>query len=274
MDSLQRIWGLIYRHLAVYRRSWPRLVEMAYFPTLELLIWGFTANFFMHMRPGGAIAPSGPVAAAPIAGALLAGVLLWQVMLRGQLGVTFTFLEEIWSRNLGHVFVSPLRPAEMVATLLAVSVLRTVIGVLPAIAIAYFCYAFNLFGLGPVLILFFLNLLVMGWWVALGIVSLLFRYGAGAEALAWTLAFGITPLACVFYPVTVLPAWLQPIALALPAAHVFQGMRAALLYHSVAWHQLAQAALLNLIWMGLAIAVFGAQFRAARIRGALISIGE
>jgi ABC-2 type transport system permease protein len=246
MDSLQRIWGLIYRHLAVYRRSWPRLVEMAYFPMLELLIWGFTANFFMHM----------------------------QVMLRGQLGVTFTFLEEIWSRNLGHVFVSPLRPAEMVATLLAVSVLRTLIGVLPAIAIAYFCYAFNLFGIGPVLILFFVNLLVMGWWVALGIVSLLFRYGAGAEALAWTLAFGITPLACVFYPVTVLPAWLQPFALALPAAHVFQGMRAALLHHNIAWDQLAQAALLNLVWTALSIAVFSAQFRAARIRGALISIGE
>jgi ABC-2 type transport system permease protein len=274
MDSLQRIWGLVYRHLAVYRRSWPRLVETAYFPTLELLIWGFTANFFMHMRPGSAMVTGGAVSAAPIAGALLAGVLLWQVMLRGQLGVTFTFLEEIWSRNLGHVFVSPLRPAEMVATLLAVSVMRTVIGVLPAIAIAYFCYAFNLFGLGPVLILFFMNLLVMGWWVALGIVALLFRYGAGAEALAWTLAFGITPLACVFYPVTVLPAWLQPFALALPAAHVFQGMRAALLHHSVEWHQLAQAALLNLIWMALSIAVFGAQFRAARIRGALISIGE
>src|ERR1700710_1004407 len=100
--SLQRIWGLVYRHLAVYRRSWPRLVETAYFSTLELLIWGFTANFFSHMRMGSASSAGGP-----IAGALLAGVLLWQVMLRGQLGVPFSFLEEIWSRNLGHVFVSP-----------------------------------------------------------------------------------------------------------------------------------------------------------------------
>ncbi len=267
--SAQRIWGLVYRHLALYQRSWPRLLEITYFPTLELLIWGFTANFFSHAGGGSNKGMGGLVA-----GGLVAGVLLWQVMLRGQLGVTFSFLEEIWSRNLGHVFVSPLRPAEMVTTLLVISVMRTVIGVLPAVAIAYFCYAFNLFGLGPVLMLFFVNLLVMGWWVALGIVSLLFRYGAGAEALAWTLAFGITPLACVFYPVTVLPAWLQPFALALPAAHVFEGMRAALLHKSVAWDQLAQAALLNLIWMAVSVAVFGAQFRAARIRGALISIGE
>ena len=114
----------------------------------------------------------------------------------------------------------------------------------------------------------------MGWWVALGIVSLLFRYGAGAEALAWTIAFGITPLACVFYPVAVLPFWLKPIALALPAAHIFEGMRAALLHSSVEWSQFATAALLNLIWMLISIAVFAAQFRAARVRGALISIGE
>jgi ABC-2 type transport system permease protein len=153
-------------------------------------------------------------------------------------------------------------------------VLRTVFGLLPAIIIAYLLYRFNLFAMGPVLLIFFVNLVVMGWWVALGIVSLLFRYGAGAEALAWTIAFGITPVACVFYPVSVLPGWLQPVALALPAAHIFEGMRAALLRHAVDWVNLGEAGVLNLAWMGLAGVIFAAQFRAARIRGALISIGE
>jgi ABC-2 type transport system permease protein len=265
MPSLRRIWGLIYRHLALYRRSWPRLVEIAYWPTLELLVWGFTANFFAHAKMGQ------PVLAGA---ALIAGVLLWEVTLRGQLGVTFSFLEDIWSRNLGHVFVSPLRPTELVASLLFVSILRTVFGLLPATIIAYALYSYNIFALGPVLLLFFINLLFMGWWIALGIVSLLFRYGAGAEALAWTIAFGITPLACVFYPVAALPAWLQPVALAFPAAHIFEGMRAALLQHRTAWPDLGAAAALNLAWMLAAAAVFASQFRAARIRGALISIGE
>ena len=267
--SLRRVWGLVFRHVAVYRRSWPRLVEIAYWPTLELLIWGFTARFFAQAHTSMQANP------AVLAGAaLIAGVLLWEITLRSQLGVTFTFLEEIWSRNLGHLFVSPLRPAELVAGLLTVSVARTLIGLLPATIIAYLLYAFNVFGLGPVLLLFFLNLLVMGWWIALGIVSLLFRYGAGAEALAWTIAFGITPFACVFYPVSALPAWLQPIALVFPAAHVFEGMRAVLLHHRVAWGELGAATALNAIWMVLAAGVFAGQFRAARIRGALISIGE
>lgn len=268
-SSARRIWGLVYRHLAVYRRSWPRLVEIAYWPTLELLIWGFTAGFFADA--GG----RGTVNAGLLAGgALIAGVLLWEVMLRGQIGVCFTFLEEIWSRNLGHVFVSPLRPAEMIGALLCVSLLRTVAGLLPATILAYALYGFNVFGLGWVLLLFFGNLLFMGWWVALLVVALLFRYGAGAEALAWTIAFGITPVACVFYPVAALPGWLRPVAEALPAAHIFEGMRAALLGRGIAWGELGWAVLLNGGWMLLAIAVFGAQFRQARRRGALISIGE
>jgi ABC-2 type transport system permease protein len=263
--SARRIYGLVYRHVALYRRSWPRLVEIAYWPTLELLIWGFTADFFAHSNAGPAV----------LAGtALIAGVLLWEVTLRSQIGVTFTFMEEIWSRNLGHLFVSPLRPTELVVALIAVSIMRTILGLLPATIIAYLLYRFNVFGLGPVLLLFFLNLLFMGWWIALGIVALLFRYGAGAEALAWTIAFGITPVACVFYPVAALPFWLQPVALALPAAHIFQGMRAALLDHTVAWGQLADGAALNLVWMLIAVGIFSLQFRAARIRGALISIGE
>ena len=31
----RRIWGLMYRHLALYRRSWPRLLELAYWPVLQ-----------------------------------------------------------------------------------------------------------------------------------------------------------------------------------------------------------------------------------------------
>jgi ABC-2 type transport system permease protein len=269
MSSLRRLYGLVYRHVALYRRSWPRLLEIAYWPTLQLLIWGFTASFFAHASTTTHASP------AVLAGsALIAGVLLWEITIRSQIGVSFSFMEEIWSRNLGHLFVSPLRPPEFVAALLIVSFLRTVIGLLPATILAYLLYQFNILHLGPVLILFLANLLIMGWWVALLIVSLLFRYGAGAEALAWTVAFGITPFACVFYPVSALPVWLRPVAEIFPAAHIFEGMRAALLSGSIAWGELSLAVLLNGVWMAVALAVFAGQFRGARVRGALISIGE
>jgi len=264
-SSARRIWGMMYRHLALYRRSWPRLLELAYWPVLQMCIWGFTARY-LAARMGN------PVAVA--AGALLGGVLLWEVALRSQMGVAISFLEELWSRNLGHVFVSPLRPWELVAALIGMSMIRMVVGVAPAILIAWGLYEYNLFALGPVLVLFFANLMIMGWWVALGVVALILRHGAGAEALAWSVLFGLTPFSAVFYPVAVLPAALRPIALALPSAHVFEGMRAVLLQGVVRWDHLAWALGLNVVWTLAATLVFARQFRAARVRGALLSIGE
>ncbi len=208
--ALRRIWGMMYRHLALFRRSWPRLLELAYWPVLQMCIWGFTASYLAG-RMGS------PVAVA--AATLLGGVLLWEVALRSQMGVAISFLEELWSRNLGHVFVSPLRPWELVA-------------------------------------------------------ALILRHGAGAEALAWSVLFGLTPFSAVFYPVSVLPVWVRPIALALPSAHVFEGMRGVLLNGVIRWDHLAWAFGLNALWLAAAIAVFAQQFRQARVRGALLSIGE
>jgi ABC-2 type transport system permease protein len=256
---------MMYRHLALYRRSWPRLLELAYWPVLQMCIWGFTASY-LAARMGNP--------AAVTAGLLLGGVLLWEVALRSQMGVAISFLEELWSRNLGHVFVSPLRPWELVAALIGMSMIRMVVGVAPAILLAWGLYAYNLFALGPILVLFFANLMIMGWWVALGVVSLILRHGAGAEALAWSVLFGLTPFSAVFYPVSVLPAVLRPGALALPSAHVFEGMRAVLLRGEIRWDHMAWAVGLNIVWTIAATLVFAGQFRAARVRGALLSIGE
>ncbi len=265
MAPLRRVWGLVYRHLALYRRSPPRIIELMYWPVLQMVVWGFITAYLAGVQNN---------VASAAAGVLLGGVLLWEAALRSQMGFSLSFLEEIWSRNLGHLFVSPLRPAELVAGLMALSLIRTLIAVLPAMALAWFLYAFNILALGPLLVLFFAALVMMGWAVALGVVSLILRFGAGAEALAWSILFGLTPFAAVFYPVSILPAWLQPVAYALPAAHVFEGMRAALLEGRAEWGHLAAAYALNALWLGLMALLFRSQFRAARVKGALLNIGE
>ena len=263
--AARRIWGLMYRHLALYRRSWPRVLELMYWPVLQMLVWGFVTAWLAGVQNN---------TASVTAGVLLGGVLLWEVTLRSQMGFAISFLEEIWSRNLGHIFVAPLRPYELVAGLVAMSILRTAIGVGPAILLAFLLYGFGIWTLGPVLVLYFTALMAMGWAVALGVTALILRHGAGAEALAWGVLFGLAPFSAVFYPVSVLPGWLQPISLAIPATHVFEGMRAALLNGQLAWDHLAYAFALDLIWLGLAAWLFMAQFQAARVRGALMNIGE
>ncbi len=266
-SSIRRIWGLMQRHLYLYRRSWPRVVELMYWPVLEMLVWGLTTSYLATQATGGGLAQGAAML-------LLGGALLWEITLRSQMGMTFSFMEEIWSRNLGHLAVTPLRPQEFVAALMGMSLVRVSVGVAPAMLLAWLLYGFGVFAMGPIVVAFFAALALMGWAVALGVTAMILRHGAGAEALAWSVVYGLTPFACVFYPLASLPGWVQPVAQLLPASHVFEGMRAALLRGEVLWSQLAIAFALDALWLLVMGWVFLRQYQDARLRGALLNIGE
>src|SRR5205823_9907913 len=128
--------------------------------------------------------------------------------------------------NLGNLMISPLRPIEFVAALMTMSIVRLAIGMVPVILLAIAFFGFNLFGLGLALGAFFLNLILTSWSVGIVVSGVVLRNGMGAESLAWTVMFVLMPLTCVYYPVSILPEWLQWIAWSLPPTYVFEGMRA------------------------------------------------
>jgi len=93
---------------------------------------------------------------------------------------------------------------------------RLAIGLVPVSLLAIALFGFNLYGLGLALVAFFINLILTSWAVGIFVSGLVLRNGMGAESFAWTVMFLLMPLACVYYPVAVLPGWLQWVALALP----------------------------------------------------------
>ena len=262
--SLQRIYAMILRYVYLMRGSWPRLLELAYWPTMQMILWGFITQFFL----------TNSAWLAQAAGVLLAGVLLWDVMFRGQLGVSLVFFEEMYSRNLGHLFASPLRPYELVLALLTISFLRTLIGVGAAALLAIPLYHYSIFSMGLPLVAFFANLLVMGWAIGLLVGSLVLRYGLGAENLAWVAIFALAPVSGIYYPIAVLPEWLQAIAHWLPSSYVFEGMRAVMIEQVFRFDLFWRAVALNVLFLGGGIAAFLAVFRVARVRGLLLNVGE
>src|SRR5262249_13208974 len=157
----------VLRHVYILKRSWPRLLELMYWPTVQVLLWGFITQFFLTNSSW--VARAG--------GVLLAGVLLWDVLFRSQLGFTISFLEELWSRNLGQLFISPLRPYEMAISLTLMSVIRTIVGVVPAALIAIPLYHYSIFTMGAPLLAYFTALLAFGWAIGLGITAVLMRWG-------------------------------------------------------------------------------------------------
>jgi ABC-2 type transport system permease protein len=259
-----RLGAMVLRYLYLLRSSWPRALELLYWPAIQMVLWGFTSQFLM--TNSSYVARAG--------GVLLAAVMLWDVMFRGQLGVSISFLEELWSRNLGHLFVSPLRPYEWVLSLLTMSLVRVMIGVVPAALLAIPLYHYSIFTLGLPLLAFFVLLLVMGWGLGLVIGALLLRHGLGAESLAWLAVFLLAPASAVYYPVSVLPIWLQHVAWLLPAAHVFEGMRAVMFEARFPLDHFLAAAALDAVYLLIGAIVFLIAFRQARERGALLQMGE
>jgi ABC-2 type transport system permease protein len=262
--SAARVWAMLLRYLYILRSSWPRTLELLYWPTLQMLIWGFMSQFLRGN--------SSYVAQA--FGVLLAAVMLWDLLFRSQLGLSLSFLEEMWSRNLGQLFVTPLRPYEWVISLLAMSFIRMMIGVVPAAVLAIPLYHYSIFAMGLPLVAFVAVLVAMGWALGLAICGGILRHGMGAEGLAWTVIFALAPLSCVYYPVTTLPGWLQPVAWALPSTHVFEGMRSILFDHTFRLDHLLGAVVLDLVFLAAGALIFSIAFRDARRRGALLQMGE
>ncbi len=259
-----RVGAVVLRHIYLMRTSWPRVFELMYWPTIQMILWGFITQFFLQH--------SSYVAQA--AGVLIAAVLLWDVLFRGQLGFSLSFLEEVWSRNLGNLAVSPLTPREFLLSLTVMSLLRTLIGVLPAALLAIVFYEFSIFSLGPPLVAFFALLLVFGWAIGMMVSALVLRVGQGAESVAWLAIFLIAPVSAIYYPVSVLPPWLQPVSWALPTAPVFEGMRAVLIDGTLRYDLLAHALAVDLAYLGLGASLFLYSFHVARKRGLLLQVGE
>ncbi len=262
--SLNRILAMLIRYTFLLRNSWPRVIELAYWPTMQMILWGFINRFLVQQSAW----------LAQAAGLFISAVLLWDVLFRGQLGVSIVFFEEMYSRNLGHLFVSPLRPWELIVSLLTISLIRTVIGVGAAALLAIVFYQYSIFDMGLPLLAFFSNLLVMSWAIGLMVIAIVLRYGLGAEGLAWAVIFAVAPVSGIYYPVSTLPDWLQPVAWSLPSSHVFEGMRQVLIDGHFDWALFRHAVALNAVYLVLGIATFLRVFHIARRKGLLLNAGD
>jgi ABC-2 type transport system permease protein len=262
--SMERIGAMVLRYWYLLLSSWPRFLELLYWPALQIITWGFLQLYIM--QNAGYFARAG--------GTLIGAVILWDILVRGQLGFSISFLEEMWARNLGNLMMSPLKPIEFLLALMTMSLIRLAIGVVPMTLLALVLFHFNFYSLGLPLIAFFCNLIFMSWSVGIFVSGLVLRNGLGAESLVWTLMFVVMPLACVYYPVTVLPGWLQHAAWALPPTYVFEGMRALLIEQTFRIDLMLDALCINVALLIASFWAFLVLLRSAKKHGSLLSGGE
>ena len=75
----------------------------------------------------------------------------------------------------------------------------------------------------------------------------LLRFGPSFENIAWASLFFLAPLGCIYYPIEILPEWLQTIAKLLPLVHIFEEMRNILIYDIIDYLQILKAILIMLL---------------------------
>lgn len=258
-----RINALVLRYTFLYTRSVPRVAEMFFWPVMDLLVWGFITVYLQKL---------GDRVPATVT-FFLGSMIFWDILYRAQQAVTISFLEDIWARNLLNIFVAPVRVSEFIVATYVVGFVKILITVAILAGLAMWLYSWNLFQMGLPLIPLFANLLLMGWAVGMITTALILRWGQSAEALAWGIPFLIQPVAAVFYPLHVLPGWVQAIARGIPATYVFEGMRDVLAGKGLSTHYLAWAAGLNVVYLIAAAFFFNWVFGIARTKGLLAKLG-
>jgi ABC-2 type transport system permease protein len=262
--SARRIKAMVLRYFYLIRGSVPRIIELMYWPLVQMLVWGFLQT---HLARSTTMFEQA-------AGVLIGAVLLWDILLRSQFGFSLSFLEEMWSRNLSNLLMSPLRPGEYVLSLMVISLIRLFIGLTPVVILASLFFGFNLLSFGLPLAAFFANLVFAGWTIGLIANGVVIRYGMGAESFTWVAVFFLLPICCVYYPLATLPGWLQPVSMALPPTHVFEGMRALVIGKTFRPDLMLTAFALNVLYFSAAYALFHIFLHQAREKGSLMQIGE
>ena len=259
-----RIYALFLRHFYLIKSSFPRILDLIYWPTIQIILWGFISKFFtMHSDYYN-----------HTAGIILSAAILYDFLFRSSISFNMLFLEEIWSRNFTNLFIAPLKVSEIITALTATALIRTLIGIIPAILLASPFFGVSLLNLGPALILLLISLYLFGMTLGLFVVSGLLRYGPAFENVAWSSLFLLAPLGCIYYPLSILPDWLQILAKTLPLVYIFEEVRSILLNNIVNYSNIISALMLNVIYFALSVYVFYAAFREARKKGTLVNVGE
>lgn len=255
--TLYRIKAIVLRHVILTFRDFHRFIDLIYWPILEIVIWGFTARWVQ----GNQVQPI------QVSFILLTALVFWQVLLRAQLEVSFSFLDELWSHNLVNLFSTPLQLSEWIIAVMIIGFLKCIFTFIFGVAIIYILYLLNIIKLGFILLVFLFLMICSGWTIGFLTTAAVAYWGQKIQTLAWVMGWFFAPFSGVFYPISVLPYWAQIISASLPMSYLFEGIRTLITTGIVPTKMLFICLGLNAIYLALALLVFKVAFEKSKVYG-------
>ena len=262
--NFNKVYALSLRHMYLIANSLPRIIDLIYWPTVQIFLWGFISKFFTLNSEY----------YSNTVGIILTAAILYDFLFRVSISFNMMFLEEIWSRNFTNLFIAPIKISEIITSLTFTAILRALIGLVPAAFLAIPLFGVSVFKLGFPLLFLLLSLYFFGITLGLLVTSGLLRFGPSFENIAWASLFFLAPLGCIYYPIEILPYSLQLVAKALPLVHIFEEMRNILLNGVVNYLDIIKAISISIVYFVLGVIIFYVSFFGAKVRGTLINMGE
>ncbi len=262
--NFNKIYALGLRHLYLISNSFPRIIDLIYWPTVQIFLWGFISKFFTLNSEY----------YSNTVGVILTAAILYDFLFRASISFNMMFLEEIWSRNFTNLFIAPIKISEIITSLTLTAVLRTLIGLIPAAILAVPLFGVSVFKLGVPLLFLLIALYLFGISLGLLVTSGLLRFGPSFENIAWASLFFLAPLGCIYYPIEILPNTLQFIAKGLPLVHIFEEMRSILITGIVNYYDIIKSISISMLYFVFGIIIFYVSYFGAKDRGTLINMGE
>jgi ABC-2 type transport system permease protein len=242
------------------RGSSARVVPLFAWQAVDIVLWGFISRYLNSVS----------ASRLNFVPTLLGAMVVWDFLVRVLHGVIIAFMEDVWSRNFLNIFAAPLSISEYLAGLVLFSTGTSMLVLAVMVVLATAAFGLSFFVYGVMLVPFLLMLFLFG--TALGILgaAVVLRWGPAAEWLIWPIPALLSPLACVFYPLSTLPSWMQWLARLVPPSYVFEGMRQVLEGRRVSLPSLLTCGCLTLLTVLLACWAFLGVYRGA-LRTGLIA---
>jgi len=251
--KFSRAYAIVLRYAYLLRGSATRIVPLFAWSVIDIVLWGFITKYLNRVT-------SSQIDFVPM---LLGAVLFWDFFTRVMQGVTTTFFEDVWSRNFLNIFSTPMKISEYLTGLVATTLITSIIGLAAMLLMASAAFGLSFFSYGIMFFPFIIVLVLFG--IAFGIFAcaLVLRLGPASEWFIWPIPAILAPFAGVFYPISTLPDWMQPISRLLPASYVFEGMRDVVANRTVSILPIALGGGISLVYILLAYWSFSRVYRYA-----------
>ena len=177
--KLYRIGALLLRNWYITLNNMERMLDVLFWPVINLLVWGFTSVFVQSL-----------IDHSSVVAYFLGGVTLWFFFDRAQKDVNLYILEDFWEKSVYNLYVSPIRESELLLSVGIFGFFRAIFEFLLMALLASLMYAFNIFHVGGfALALFAIPLLIFGWGFGILITGFVFQLGARVSIFTWSLPF-------------------------------------------------------------------------------------